>query len=449
MQKLFKTAVKVFFGILAAILLFLAFAIAPVDRTLPQDQPFYEAMFGQIDSVMRKQESSVSDSIRVGFAKVSITPHYPTATAGYVKRKGARITSIRDSVFVRTMIIQQERKSIAVVSLDMLIVPPILYNRLVDALPDIHYTIDQVYLGTTHTHNSFGQWDDHLVGETFAGKFDPELIEFVTSQILTSIQNAAQDSQPADILYGSVEVREAVTNRLIKDGEVDPLLHMVEVHRKDGTKGVFTSFSAHATCMSSRDLRLSRDYPGQWVDTLEANGYDFAMFMAGAVGSHAPIAMENGDEKIETMATLLTTAVQHVELKKVEATALRFHRIPLLLGKQQIKVLPDWRVREWLSLPLMGKYTPSLTMLQMGNMIMLGTPCDFSGMLTRPIYSTASRFDKHAFVTSFNGSYIGYITPDDYYDLEKYETQTMNWYGPGNGAYVQKCLNHMIERSTE
>jgi hypothetical protein len=80
---------------------------------------------------------------------------------------------------------------------------------------------------------------------------------------------------------------------------------------------------------------------------------------------------------------------------------------------------------------------------------MLGTPCDFSGMLTNPIYKKAVEKNIHVMVTSFNGGYIGYITPDEYYDLEKYETQTMNWYGPGNGTYLQQCLIRMLDTSSQ
>jgi neutral ceramidase len=29
---------------------------------------------------------------------------------------------------------------------------------------------------------------------------------------------------------------------------------------------------------------------------------------------------------------------------------------------------------------------------------------------------------------------------DKYYDKSHYETRLMNWYGPGNGAYLTECL---------
>ena len=149
-------------------------------------------------------------------------------------------------------------------------------------------------------------------------------------------------------------------------------------------------------------------------------------------------------EKTQEMASMLMQAIPEATLNPVEDQGIGFHRVPLLLGKQQIKVLPNWRVRQWLSLWLMGEHVPSLTVLHLGNLVMLGAPCDYSGLLTGPLYQEAREKNKFAFVTSFNGGYIGYITPDEYFDVERYETQTMNWYGPGNGSYIQACLNKMI-----
>jgi hypothetical protein len=445
MKKFGLLLIKIGVALVLIILLFLSVSIAPIDRTLPQEQAFYQEMMDQIDRAIDPILVSDTSRYEVGFAKQSITPSFTTATAGYVKRKGEHFTDIRDSVFVRTMLIKQDGQELALVSLDMLIVPPILFNRLEEALSQYGFPMEQVYLGTTHTHNSVGNWDDHLVGEIYAGEFNSQLIDFLVQQIVSCLDEARANMQRASLRYGAIAMRETVNNRLLKNGPVDSLFHLVEIVREDGSKGIVASYSAHATCMSSGDLRLSRDYPGALVDQLESMDYSFAMFMAGAVGSHAPMSMTNGDEKINTMADRLSQAVPKVRWEEIHASGLRLVRIPLLLGKQQIKVLPGWRVREWLSLPLLGESNPSLTLVKIGNLVMLGTPCDFSGMLTNPIYKKAVEKNIHVMVTSFNGGYIGYITPDEYYDLEKYETQTMNWYGPGNGTYLQQCLIRMLD----
>ena len=48
-------------------------------------------------------------------------------------------------------------------------------------------------------------------------------------------------------------------------------------------------------------------------------------------------------------------------------------------------------------------------------------------------------------ITSFNGGYMGYVTKDEWYDEDLYETRTMNWYGPYNGAYFEELIEGIIE----
>jgi neutral ceramidase len=56
---------------------------------------------------------------------------------------------------------------------------------------------------------------------------------------------------------------------------------------------------------------------------------------------------------------------------------------------------------------------------------------------------------QNLIVTSFNGGYVGYITKDEWYDLNKYETRTMNWFGPYNGAYFSEIIGSIVETTTE
>lgn len=147
------------------------------------------------------------------------------------------------------------------------------------------------------------------------------------------------------------------------------------------------------------------------------------------------------------MGAMLNAAATKAGKQPVSADVLRLHHIPLLLGEQQIRISSNWRVRSWLSERLLGRTTAALSVLQIGNVLLLGTPCDFSGMLTRPLYEMAADYGVHVVITSFNGGYIGYVTPDQYFDLNAYETQAMNWYGYGNGKYLTDCMVRILQNA--
>lgn len=76
----------------------------------------------------------------------------------------------------------------------------------------------------------------------------------------------------------------------------------------------------------------------------------------------------------------------------------------------------------------------------------MGFPCDFSGELVADMSAYAAKKGLKLMVTSFNSGYIGYITPDKYYSKDSYETLTMNWFGPYNGAYFQEIARDLIDK---
>ncbi|MNF00811.1 hypothetical protein D3C80_1996990 [compost metagenome] len=63
--------------------------------------------------------------------------------------------------------------------------------------------------------------------------------------------------------------------------------------------------------------------------------------------------------------------------------------------------------------------------------------------------SIASLKKKDLFITSFNGAYVGYITPDVYYDSVRSETREMNWFGPYNGRYFKEVVNGMLTKTAK
>jgi hypothetical protein len=76
---------------------------------------------------------------------------------------------------------------------------------------------------------------------------------------------------------------------------------------------------------------------------------------------------------------------------------------------------------------------------------MLGMPCDYAGELALNLESALQKKGKLLLVSSFNGSYVGYITPDRYYARMHPEVREMNWVGPQRGAFFEE-LTFMIAR---
>ncbi|MBT1703987.1 neutral/alkaline non-lysosomal ceramidase N-terminal domain-containing protein [Chryseosolibacter indicus] len=446
LKKVFKVLLITLLSILVAVILLAVFSIAPVNRTEANQDPSYDLMLQRLDSLKKEfRTTSARHQLHVGYSKVNITPSTPMSTAGYGKRKLARFNAVLDSIYIRTLVIDNGSQRVAIVSADLLILPPTVTAILPAKLKPLGFSLNNTYLGAIHSHNSIGHWGKGAT-QFIYGKYDNDVVEMLAEQIAESIRRASSNMLPSTFYVNKIAIPEAVDNRLIKDGKTDPYLRAVEIHRSDSSKLLFLSYTAHATCLFSRDLELSRDYPGALVDKFERNGYKFTMFMAGAVASHRANPPKFGEVCIEWMADQLQAKYMESrdKLTEVHDSTIAMIHLPITLGEPQVKITPELKVRAWLFRRAFGEYPAFINVLKLGDLVLLGTPCDYSGEFNPRLDSLGQQLSKNVIVTSFNGGYIGYLTPEQYYDVDHYETQLMNWYPPGTGEYLTECLSRLL-----
>lgn len=444
-----KITAKILLGLLILILIFLAFTIAPVDRTDYREMTYFKEMNDKLEAW--KPTKDTANNFKAGWATVNLTPSKPTPTAGYGDRQGKPYQSIHDSVYVRAIVLSNSSKPVAIVSCDLLIFPPEVTIILKEKLKTIGFDWSQVYVGTTHTHNSLGAWGKNTVGELFAGKFDQNTVNFIADKVLEAIKKATQNQISAKIGYGEINAKELVFNRLVGDklGTTDPMIRLLKIQKQTGETALFTTFSAHATTLNADKNFLSADYPGEYVKQT-SKSVNFVAFMAGAVGSSGPTGEELHDdfkqEKTISEGLSIKVLEEIDNIKTQEVNTLSLSTLELSLREPQVKFTENWRFRPWVFKNLFGDYPAEIKVLSIGDNILIGTPCDYSGELMPEVLQAAKSKNLNLIVTSFNGGYVGYITHDRHYDLNSYETRTMNWYGPQNGVYFQDIIQKVLKK---
>jgi neutral ceramidase len=445
-MRFIKTILKIVTGFVLSIIVLLAFMLAQLNDIPYKQMPYYKEWKGNLKKLTTK--TGGVGQLKTGWAKVSFTPQSPTPTAGYGVRQGKLYTSVHDSVYVRAIVIDNGTTKAAIVSADLLIVPPTVVERLKEKLAKGTIPFANVYLGATHSHNSVGGWGDTFTGELFAGKFNPDNVDRIAEAISKAIQLADSQLKPTQMGYCEVSDTVHVRNRSFDGGTTDPMIRNIEFLRNDGQKAIICTYSAHSTIINSETIVLSRDYPGVLVDSLERNEANFALFMSGAVGSMGPKEVGNNDfERVNNEADGIENMLEPA-LPKVKFTndnTVQMLTIPLPMREPNARVLFGWRLRPWIFNWAFGQFDCYVKALRLGNVLMVGVPCDFSGELMPELTNYAKQKGLNLIVTSFNGGYAGYITPDKNYNIDNYETQTMNWFGPYNGAYFQEVISDLVD----
>jgi hypothetical protein len=111
-----------------------------------------------------------------------------------------------------------------------------------------------------------------------------------------------------------------------------------------------------------------------------------------------------------------------------------------------LRISDNLRIRPWLFKYLLGDTNAHLDFTLIGNTLLIASSGELSGVFYEKWEESARAKGLNLIITTFNGGYIGYITPDRLYDKHFHEVREMNWYGPGNGAFFDAMIEEIIAK---
>lgn len=272
-----------------------------------------------------KISRSDSSLISAGFAAIPITPEVPdrwtdknndaeynpkdgdTYTdgngngkfdpywiAGFGNRRAAN--GIHDELWARTMIIDDGKTRLAIVSLDII---GFMNNEVIDVRKRIPESAGITYsiITSTHTHEApdmLGLWGK----SNFKSGVNLEYLEYIKKQIVLSIETAVNNLKPA-ILEISEDLSGA--DPFVADGRLPDIfdngLRLIRaVDRENGnTLGSLIAWADHPEVLWSKNLLISSDFPHYLRQCIEKGVFNgdslikpgiggTAVFVNGAVG---------------------------------------------------------------------------------------------------------------------------------------------------------------------
>ena len=458
-----RTLIKISGALIVVILVILCCSLERVDYSPYFESEYYNKTRSRLDSLSGRLLLA-EGKVQVGFGRAGITPGLGAAEddpgsgafkevplAGYGSRKGISASGIHDSLFVKAVAIRVREQLLVLLGSDLLIVPPNISEAVSWIVSERHgINRNQIFFSATHTHSGVGAWSEGYVGKQFAGPPNPEVINWLTLRFSEAIGSAIRDLKPGSLGSGSFDAPDLISNRLIGEkGEKNSQFVFLVATQDEGKNAILGSFDAHATTLGGWNMQFSADYPGYWQRKLESNCADMALFLAGSMGSHSPGGKGDKFERSRNIGEALADSVAKyiVRTEMKDSIGLSFLTLKLNLPEFHIRVSDGLRLR-----PAIGeKLFPSvgdvcIQAARIGDLIWATTPCDFSGEMAINYKNAMHKEEYRALVTSFNGSYIGYIIPAKYYHLDAYESRLMSWFGPGMGPYADEMIRRMMQK---
>jgi len=417
------------------------------------DEGYYLAAIAAADASFA--QSNLLEAPRrlgAGWAKRSIVPEIGVPLAGFGDRRGKSSTGVHDEIHVKALALTDGYDTVCLVGSDMLIVPENVADAVrEDVSSRTTLTAGNILFNASHTHSGPGAFGPGFVSNAFNGKYDPAVPEFLARQFADAIVEAHDAMKPARLAHGGLDAPDMIRNRT-RDAATDSELSYLVAEQEDGARCYVVSFSGHPTILGGSNLEFSGDYPGALQRTIETETGGFAMYLGGALGSMSVRAKEGADAFARAEATGADLARRVLEdaatpdfADEIDVASIGFPFDPPPMGMRLSK---SWRLSPLL-LPVLGIDSDGwLEGVRVGDVFLYGTPSDFSGEISSELKEWASQQGIDLWVTSFNGDYIGYVSPDRYYEGEgpeqdRYEMGLMSWVGPNQEAFFTGLMKHM------
>lgn len=447
-------------AILLAIILFLVWAIRPVDYTPYFFTDYYQQTREQLQTAL-EQTVLQRGELQAGMARVNITPAIGASQddaesgqfqavplAGYGDRQGAPAKGVHDSLFIKAVALRVNGARAVMITWDGLIFPKEVAEAVAaQAASELGIGRDRILFSATHSHCGIGAWGEGYLAEQFAGKYNPAVRQWMIRQSMQAIRHAVADLTPARLGHGAFRAPQFVRNRLVKQlGWVDDEFTVCVIRQDDGDYAVLGAFAAHATVLSGEVMLMSGDYPGYWQRAVERQIPGEALFFAGGVGSHGPRGSGTGFERAQNIGEALADSVlqlfPNLRLKRTVALAATGFRVQL--PSHHVRISDGLRVNPVLARKLLPFDTTYVNIMRLDSLLWVGTPCDFSGEMAIDLKNLARRSGFSAVITSFNGGYVGYLIPGKYYHYDSYESRIMSFFGPYMGPYFDELIRRMM-----
>lgn len=371
--------------------------------------------------------------------------------AGFHNKRAAN--GVHDSIWARTMLIDDGTTRIAIVSLDAI---GFFHDQVVDVRkklsPDLE--IDYCMIASTHVHEApdlMGIWGE----SDYKNGVNKEYKEFVINQTVKSIENAVDDLELVNLSFAK-DANSALP--LVKDTRKpivhDPGMYIIQAKSKDGNvKGTLVSWANHPETLWSNNLLITSDFPHYFREGVEKKLGGICVYLNGAIGglitTHPTLPVQHPVsgkeikeacfEKAEAqgmiLANIATKAIksseEFISSGKIELQAKTF-TLPFentlfrlaavagiidrgMTGKWQVRTeIAAWKIGPASFLTIPGEIYPEI--VNGGIESPEGQDFDLSPIETPPLRELMT--GEYKFVFGMANDELGYIIPKSEWDNE-------------------------------
>ncbi len=243
-------------------------------------------------------------NLRMGAAKVDVTPPVGLSMAGYAGRTSPAI-GVHLPLWARAFVFEQGSMRVALVVVDTVGFSEYATEQMREAILErTGIAADGILVATTHTHSG---------PVTTRFRHDaphPSYMADLKERIVDAVIRASGDLKPVTIGFAQTREPGFHHNRR-KDGQpIDSTLGLVRFAGEDGrVVAVWVNYGCHPTILTGKNLYWSPDFPGVVCNVLEEAWGGTAAFFNGCLGDVGPYRPEQNFAEVQKVGGGLAGSV--------------------------------------------------------------------------------------------------------------------------------------------
>lgn len=373
---------------------------------------------------------------------------------GYGARMSRPAEAIHDDIKAKALILNDEAKKYAIVTLDVTGIPSNLRPMILDKLSGTGWTENNVLLLPSHSHTGlemFAMNDKNVFDNPAIGIFQPDLLDFVVGKLASLITDTEQNLQQVKIGTGQLKL-EALNRNRRGDKFVDNELTVTRIDLMDDRPlTIMVNWTAHPTIMDENDMWVSGGWPGYLQRELEDwIGDDVvAMYYNGAEGDQSVIAINKSShyEKAEyygrEIAKNAMGLYHTIEPREQNVFEFNYTEIDLPNHKAHPSFMQsggeEYQLDEEKIQGLLEQVLPASTSIsacRIGDLLIVGAPGEMIAELGLDIKSELKKSGiPYPVIGGLANEWISYILTEEEYHQSGYET-SVSFYGPTLGKII-------------
>lgn len=389
--------------------------------------------------------SEAENIFKAGAAARIITPKEQVYMAGLASNRKSQ--GVHDDIFARCLILGDGKTKVGIVGLDLIGLLGDDVNAIRKKVKESGVELNSLIIASTHLHSgpdTIGLWG----AEIGKSGVDPKYMSYLIDQTVDAIKEAYQNLKPAKLKFASITAPEGVSRNARLPDLIDREISIIKAEDdSDQTIGTLINFAAHPETLWSDNHLITADYPAYIYRDIEREIGGVAVFLNGALGGMVTV-----DDKAHTFeeAERIGSAIAQTALKSLQNVD-SVGRQPTLFIKSAEVDIP-MENQNFMALSQMGvlpKRVQEGTIKSEVNLIRIS---DLAELVTVPgellpklgLKLKEQMKVKYKFIIGLGCDELGYILPEEDFDLELYKYEKSMSVGSKAGTIIFDKLSELL-----